>query len=146
MAKPSSASVTTTEEPNFDTDFTMAQQLVDMTAEEHGGESMCRQGIAGVCALRRSRGEASMLQSLLRRRISSCRISSCRSSRHCGSSTRPVRACASSVWPYPSSQMGPSLAAGLGGPTTTARRAEAGTERTSVHALCDGVRVRVLVT
>ena len=57
MAKPSSASVTTAEEPNFDTDFTMAQQLIDMTAEEHGGESVCRQGIAGVCALRRSRSE-----------------------------------------------------------------------------------------
>ena len=82
MAKPSSASVTTTEEPNFDTDFTMAQQLVDMTAEEHGGESVCREGIAGVCALRRSRGEASTLQSLLRRRSSSCR-----SSHYCGSST-----------------------------------------------------------
>ena len=51
MAKPASASVTTAEEPNFDTDFTMAQQLIDMTAEEHGGESVCRQGIAGVCAL-----------------------------------------------------------------------------------------------
>ena len=87
MAKPSSASVPTTEEPNFDTDFTIPQQLVDMTAEEHGGESVCRQGIAGVCALRRSRGEASTLQSLLRRRISSCRSSSCRSSRYCGSST-----------------------------------------------------------
>ena len=87
MAKPSSASVTTTEELNIDTDFTMAQQLINMTAEEHGGESVCRQGIAGVCALRRSRSEASTLQSLLRRRSSSCRSSSCRSSRYCGSST-----------------------------------------------------------
>ena len=55
---------------------------VHMTAEEHGGESVCRQGIAGVCALRRSRSEASTLQSLLRRRSSSCR-----SSHYCGSST-----------------------------------------------------------
>ena len=59
MAKPSSASVTTAEEPNFDTDFTMAQQLVDMTAEEHGGDpaSRCVDGVWR--ELRRSRGEAS---------------------------------------------------------------------------------------
>ena len=59
MAKPSSTSVTTTEEPNFDTDFTMAQQLVDMTAEEHGGDpaSRCVDGVWR--ELRRSRGEAS---------------------------------------------------------------------------------------
>ena len=59
MAKPSSASVTTTEEPNFDTDFTMVQQLVDMTAEEHGGDpaSRCVDGVWR--ELRRSRGEAS---------------------------------------------------------------------------------------
>ena len=70
MAKPSSASVTTTEEPNFDTDFTMAQQLVDMTAEEHGGESVCRWSLARAAAQQR-RGEH--VQSLLRRRSSSRR-------------------------------------------------------------------------
>ena len=57
MAKPSSAYMTTTEEPNFSTDFTMEQQLINMTGEEHGGESVCRWSLAccGAAEARRAR-------------------------------------------------------------------------------------------